>query len=922
MRLALENVFLVVFRRYVPEKSAIPIKKCCNVDQFDNLTYVIPPKVTTADGVSATEMSELCYQYKYDYRNRLIEKKIPGKGDANTFESIVYNKLDQPILTQDPLLKAESAWLFTKYDALGRVAYTGKITDARDRGVIQEEATAYNGDLWVSKTTTGIRYDDGGYPKVTTGETLTINYYDDYNFDIAGLASPGTVSGEAITNRTRSLPTGSKVKVLGEDQWITTVTYYDNKARAIYVASKNEYLNTTDIVESELDFVGKVLKTTSKHKKGSNAQIVTVDTFTYDHMGRATKQTQKIDAQAEEVITENTYDALGQLIKKTVGGGLQDVNYSYNVRGWMTGINDVNTLGTDLFSFKINYNTTEHGAKGLYNGKISETEWRTANDNIKRWYSYDFDAFDRILNATSGTGNYNLSNVKYDKIGNILSLNRKGHINSAANSFGDMDKLVYTYDIGSKLLKVSDNGNKTIGFMDGSNINDDFAYNANGAIIFDRNKGITNITYNHLDLPIEIKFNNSNSKKINYVYDASGKKLKKIVTDGNTITTKEYTQGGEYKNGVLQYINHSEGYLEPNGNDWLYVYQYKDNLGNIRLNYADSDGNGSITTSEIREEKAYYPFGMQLRGFNSAILGRKHNFGFGGKEFSGEFDLNTYDFGARNYMPDIGRWGVIDALADEPEQIFRSTYQFGWNNPIYYTDPDGNCPKCWSALKAYAKGGASAVQSRVEGLVNLVTSPIETFNAAVEQSPSTFGEAVETAALNALEGHTTGKIALTVAKVIEGGLENGVEGASFAFGSELAGASIDAASSLVPGTGIATKVGGNASKVAKTAKRAGRSGKQSRLREWMNDLKASSADRGWLKNDQRHIKNGNKKALRIPRNGRKSPGRKKKDKGYELAHKNDAPASQGHGYKGSLVKNHAEHKVETRIHRNRYGKKE
>ncbi|MES9851977.1 MAG: RHS repeat-associated core domain-containing protein [Candidatus Thiodiazotropha sp. L084R] len=106
--------------------------------------------------------------------------------------------------------------------------------------------------------------------------------------------------------------------------------------------------------------------------------------------------------------------------------------------------------------------------------------------------------------------------------------------------------------------------------------------------------------------------------------------------------------------------------------------------------------------------------------------------------------------------------------------------------------------------------------------------------------------------------------------------------------------------------------------VSQSTKSSGRSGKQARLREMMNDPKVSSADRGWLKNDARHIKYGNKSGLRIPRNGRKSPGRKGKDKGYELAHPHEAPASKGNSYSGSKLKNHADHKVETRLHRHRY----
>ncbi|WP_344789672.1 DUF6443 domain-containing protein, partial [Postechiella marina] len=67
-------------------------------DDYGNLSYVLPPKSEPQSAKpDATELSELCYQYKYDDRNRLVEKKIPGKGDANTWEEIVYNKLDQPV---------------------------------------------------------------------------------------------------------------------------------------------------------------------------------------------------------------------------------------------------------------------------------------------------------------------------------------------------------------------------------------------------------------------------------------------------------------------------------------------------------------------------------------------------------------------------------------------------------------------------------------------------------------------------------------------------------------------------------------------------------------------------------------------------------------------------------------------------------
>src|SRR5690606_14004473 len=93
--------------------------------------------------------------------------------------------------------------------------------------------------------------------------------------------------------------------------------------------------------------------------------------------------------------------------------GLQTVDYKYNVRGWLTGINDPGDLGGDLFGFAIRYNdptnfNANEDPDPLYNGNISQSLWKSKGPNtsgnpVSERYSYSYNALNWITSATDNT---------------------------------------------------------------------------------------------------------------------------------------------------------------------------------------------------------------------------------------------------------------------------------------------------------------------------------------------------------------------------------------------------------------------------------------------------------------------------------------------------------------------------------------
>lgn len=82
----------------------------------------------------------------------------------------------------------------------------------------------------------------------------------------------------------------------------------------------------------------------------------------------------------------------------------------------------------------------------------------------------------------------------------------------------------------------------------------------------------------------------------------------------------------------------------------------------------------------------YYPFGLAFNSYHREnSLDQKYL--YNGKEIQDELDLDWYDYGARMYMSEIGRWGVVDLFSEKYKRW--SPYNYALGNPIKYIDPDG-----------------------------------------------------------------------------------------------------------------------------------------------------------------------------------------------------------------------------------------
>ena len=672
----------------------------------------------------------LVYSYKYDARKRMVEKKIPGADPVY----MVYDERDRLVATQDGEMRDKATnkkqWFFTKYDALNRPVMTGILeSNIATQADMQKEVDKFyprdalgniTGDMFETATGTIHGYTNNSFPNIADEHKyLTVTYYDDYDF--ATLWGPVYKFNQytsidvyedkdGINNgyfdRVKGQVTGTLTKVLEKEDmeqnttWMKTITFYDDRYRAIKTITDVYEGDGLGIASSsvEYDFVGKVMQTRTDINFKGDEKYVT-ERNEYDHAGRLLKTWHSYDGNDEQLLAENTYNELGELDVKQVDNSNQIMDYEYNIRGWLTGINNVkDAIGANSkkkFAMKLHYNDVNNlpgTPNAQFNGNISAMQWRTeAKDDVPgdiSAYTYDYDALNRLTAANYAQGTsalnrntaFDVSIGGYDLNGNINGITRKKN--------GTLiDNLDYKYT-GNHLMSVSDLSNNELGFKEGST--NTYSYDLNGNMKRDNNRGLVNVEYNHLNLPSKLM--GSDNKTISYIYDANGQKLAKLY-DGNKNTDTYYAGSFIYEGSALKSVLNAEGMVNVAGNNHSYQYYLKDHLGNTRVMTSGT------ATNQI---KWYYPFGMEALNYESSL---ENKYLYNGKELQdeqiGNGKLDWYDYGARFYDASLVRFHTLDPLSEDYD--FQTPYAYAANNPILFQDYLGMGP----VITNDGNGGAS-----------------------------------------------------------------------------------------------------------------------------------------------------------------------------------------------------------------------
>ena len=739
------------------EGEATRFAKTYNIyDDFLRLVHVVSPEgveemIRTNEFRVQSTIGEVednwVNSYDYDRRHRIVESRIQGA----ELSEVVYDRYNRVNLYRNAEQRAINEWSFIKYDYLGR-SVTNGTHDRNFSPLSREELFSSITNLyqtqedWIAfetKTAENVAtYTIGNSFPTINVEVLNTIFYDDLDFNNDGEDDDTfdvTILGnDEVEDQTLARVTGTKTRILGTNDELQKTIFYDEYLRVMQVKENNELnLQVQDLVEIRYNLEYEPAET-AEYRSVEGNEVLIRTRNEYDHLSRPTKMFLANELYIipdgglptsfdlpELQICEYEYNELGMVIEKNLnkkadGSFLQSLDYSYNIRGWMTSINNstltndnqTNNDDNDLFGFELLYSNTLEGqtrdaAPGStprFDGLLSGVKWQTRHTSVstnpqrERSYNYQYDKLNRLTDAqytakandnswTAEVGAYS-TGYSYDLNGNLKSLFRFAQPN--ANAPRELiDDLIYTYEgngrsQGNQLQEVSDQSpslSRDQGYRQEGATPATYTYNQNGNITFDAHRRVA-LQYNQF-LNLNTRVEKTATEYIDYTLDATGTRLaKKVVESGEITRHLHYIGSCVYDFTTLQYYLFAEGRARVVNEEFALEYHIKDHLGNARVMFEeDAQGEAVVT-----QENHYYPYGMRMEGVvnNQAIPTDVNTWLFNGQEFQDELGLNWYAYSLRCIDPAVGRW-----FEQDPYNQFFSPYEGIADNPVNFIDPTG-----------------------------------------------------------------------------------------------------------------------------------------------------------------------------------------------------------------------------------------
>ena len=631
---------------------------------------------------------------------------------------------------------------YTQSSINGRTSYTygeyyGDISSITSRGrTVNYLSSGMTQKTTVNGVSTAKTYNSLGQIKKVTDAASTI----EYTYHPCG--SPLTITAAGATTSMEYDSKGRQTKLTDPDAGATTYEY-DNLGRLTKQTDARGVVSTiaydafgrettrTEKMGSETRTISTSYYTAKPHiglvKSQTDSQSGITTSYTYDDYGRLLTKNDKIDGKDYKFIYG--YDTYGRHIETTYPSG-EHITYKYN-GSYLTEMTDQS--GTKLISdtkynargqvtsYKQGNNNTANYSFNSYGyptaisyGPTSQRiaynyTWNTTTQNLTSrsmggyTENFTYDAADRLTNWTVNSAAYS---ANYSGNGNIV---RK-------SDFG-----LYAYS-GSKPHAVS--GISSLIAGTGEERTCEAEYNTIGKVS-----------------KLVLKNGGTTLKIATFTYAADGQRRKMVVGNTTTVYCDDYqvnTTGSTEQR--LHYIS------GPAGLCAFIVQNYNNgSLASRATYYLQTDYQGSIiaaynSNGSLYKRFAYDPWGRRRAGDNwtnyqtstETLITR----GYCGHEHLDDF--GTINMNGRIYDPRLGRFLSPDPYVQAPYNSQNyNRYAYCWNNPLKYTDPDGewihiligavvggvinlaanwnNCDGFWEGAAAFCVGAGAGALTAVTG---------------------------------------------------------------------------------------------------------------------------------------------------------------------------------------------------------------